>query len=99
LLGWEGPITHRQFAAWCAWEEMELDNPSRTDVYLMQVACEVRRAAVKNPGRVKLKDFLLKFGTDGKPKLTKEQAAAFAKAKWLGLMTMPVAERPGQGTL
>jgi len=35
--------------------------PSRLDYYLMMVAAEVRRGYVKNPERVKLADFLLRF--------------------------------------
>ena len=38
LLGWKGPLTHRQFEAWRAWLQSEWNEPSRTDHYLMMLA-------------------------------------------------------------
>ena len=38
LMGWAGPMTHRQFEAWQAWLGEEWGRPSRNDFYLMQVA-------------------------------------------------------------
>lgn len=78
-------MTHRLFAAWTAWLLMEWNRPSRTDQYLMSLTAEVRRILAKHPEKVKIKDFLLKFG-DGKPpkKLTEEEAGALSMMKWLG---------------
>ena len=56
----------------------------------MQVACETRRSYVKSPGRVKMEQFRLKFGTKNTKPLSKEAAAQASKARWLGLMTAPV---------
>ncbi len=86
LLGWPGPMTQRQFVTWVAWLRVQWDRPDRTDGYLMQVAAEVRRGHVKNPRKVKLEDFRLKY--DGgssrkKPAMTKEQATAMSKAVWM----------------
>jgi len=41
LMGWSGPMTHRQHMAWLAWFKIKDDEPSLTDHYLMQVALEV----------------------------------------------------------
>jgi hypothetical protein len=82
-------MTHRQYAAWCRWRGQEWNRPSRTDSYLMQIACEVRRVLSKNPNGVKIKHFELKFGTGEKPQdggLTKEQATEASKSLWLSRM-------------
>lgn len=60
----------------------------------MQIAAEVRRGNAKHPRRVKMEHFDLEF----KPKksarqLTRAEAAAASKSKWLAMMTMPVEKR------
>lgn len=85
-LGWPGPITHRQYEMWQLWLDQQWNKPSRTDHYLMQIAMEVRRPNVKGSKNLKMKDFVIKFTSqDGRvgSKLSKEQATAFSKAKWL----------------
>lgn len=42
---------------------MEKKEHSKEDYYLAQIAAEVRRGIVKNPNKVKLKDFLLTIQT------------------------------------
>lgn len=37
-MGWDGPMTERQWAAWQAWLEEEWNVPDRGDHYLMQCA-------------------------------------------------------------
>lgn len=60
----------------------------------MQIACEVRRTNVKNPRRVKLDDMKLIFrNTVAAKPASREQAAMWAKAKWLGMMRGPVEVR------
>jgi len=44
-MGWEGPVTWRQFEVWQAWLDMQWNEPSRSDWYLMRVAANVLRAA------------------------------------------------------
>ena len=75
LLDWRGPITHRQFMVWRAWLDLQWDNPSRSDMYAMQIATEVRRGYVKSPKAVKFMDMKLKFSKDtGKTKTTNSKA-------------------------
>jgi hypothetical protein len=93
LLGWPGPMTHRQYLAWQAWLDEEWERPNRTDQYLMQVALEVVRGRMKNPRKAELQNFRLTFKgkkTLKRPKLTKEQVTIYSKARWLGMMTKPV---------
>jgi hypothetical protein len=56
-------------------------------MYLMQVACEVRRVLAKHPNSIRPEHFLLKFSGKGERKnsnsnLTREQATAIARARW-----------------
>ena len=72
-------------------EEEELRH-SKQDHYLAQIAAEIRKTKVKNPNKVTLKDFLLKFKfrptqskKPSKP-LTEEEKRkrlAISKAAWL----------------
>ena len=50
LMGWTGPLTHRQYLGWQAWLEIEWDRPSRSDWYAMQVAAETRRGSYMQAG-------------------------------------------------
>lgn len=60
--------TERELILWLAYFDALLDRPDRTDSYLMQIACEVRRVLSKKPGEIKLKDFRLRFETVKKEK-------------------------------
>jgi hypothetical protein len=90
-MGWDGPVTHRQFLAWMSWMEEQWDMPTRTDYYLMQIDNSVKRVLSKRPSAIKLEHSKLVFREKKKEvPLTKEQAASISKAKWVGMMTMPV---------
>lgn len=65
-----------------------MSNPSRTDHYIMQVAQEVRRVLSKRPNSIKLSDMKITFkGGEEKP-TSKEQASAWAKQRWMGMIGM-----------
>lgn len=38
FMGWEGKLTHRQMQMWNTYRHEELNQPSRSDHYLMQIA-------------------------------------------------------------
>ena len=83
LLGWPGPMTHRQFLLWDLWQREQLNQPSRSDHYLMQIALYILRSNSRRAGKLKLEDVRLAFGKPGKGKasrLTPEES----KARWLG---------------
>lgn len=42
-MGWDGPVTHRQFITWREWDRSQMEQPDRSDFYAMQIAAEVRR--------------------------------------------------------
>lgn len=89
--------THREHLDWLVHFDNEWNTPDRADHYLMLLITEVRRMFAKNPNSIKLEDAKIEFkSADTKPVLgisddeKRKQAAAFAKAKWLGMMTAPV---------
>jgi len=58
----------------------------KLDYYLAQVACETRRSYVKEPSKVKLKDFLLDFEPKQQKKLTREERTKVAKNFWFSAL-------------
>lgn len=53
MLGWPGPITHRQFLAWEDWDFREhWKRKDRTTYYLWQILVELRRSWIAEPGKV-----------------------------------------------
>lgn len=98
VFNWPGPMTHRQFLTWVAFEREEWNRPTLAEHYQMQTACEVRRVLSKKPREVKIDHFRMTF-KDAKRKKPVEvseadkQRTALSKGRWLGFMTMPVIKR------
>jgi hypothetical protein len=88
LMGWEGPMTHRQFLTWRAWQAEEWNKPSRADYYARQAAGESRRSVMKDPRQaIDLNGLKIPFSVGNKvpvvdpvPRLTGDSAAAVAAA-------------------
>jgi len=53
-------ITYSEFIDWLAFLWREEERNTKQDIYLAQIAAEIRRGLVKNPKSVKMKDFLMK---------------------------------------
>lgn len=81
-------LTQREYETRLVWIEGELERPSRSDWYAMQVAAEVRRTRVKCPNNVKLSDMKLKVNRPEQiPELaTREETVEQAKARWFGFL-------------
>ncbi len=75
-------MTHREFLMWLWFFEDDLENPSKTEQYLMQIAAEIRAGNVKNPRSVKMKDFHLRFDKPKPTSTTQERQAGISKAVW-----------------
>lgn len=62
----------------------------REDIFMAQIAAEIRRGNVKYPKKVNIKDFLKPFMKPekkiSKKKMTKEEATAKSKAIWFNLV-------------
>lgn len=70
VLGWPGPVTHRQYAAWQRFLLEDYNRPSRADHYAMQVAAEVFRTIARDPNGVRREQFGIHFpeaGTADRP--------------------------------
>lgn len=94
LMGWTGPMTHRQYVAWQKWLSSQWNEPSRTDHYLMQVAAESFRPHARHPEAVKMDSYRLKFYTtrEAKPSATsvieeRKARAERSRATWDMIMT------------
>jgi len=93
-MGWEGPLTARQYEVWQAWLDLQWNRPSRTDHYLMQIAAQVTRAAAKNPRSVKSEGFKIEFKTRDTPKnpAQKQIELQQSKARWGAILGKPASE-------
>lgn len=75
--------TEKQILVWLEWLDQQMNVPSRTDTYLMQVAAELVRGQVKSADKrkIKINDFRIKFVRDDeKPNpvdVSRKQLAAF----------------------
>lgn len=92
-------VSYREYLVWRAWLALELDRPSRTDHYLMQVAYEVRRANARRPRSVKLDHFRLRSkngtATTPGPAMSVEMATALSKASWMARVSQSGPRPPG----
>lgn len=60
-------ITFTEFLDWLEYLKWEEARETKQDAYLAQIACETRRGWVSEPKKVKMDDFILKFGEPAKP--------------------------------
>lgn len=60
--------TSSEFVQWMLYLKKDWNSPSRTDLYLAQIAYQIVRMNVgkKDRTKVKMKDFILKFDTEEK---------------------------------
>lgn len=77
IMGWPGPITHRQVTAYIEWRTLSLNYPSRDNYYQMMEACTVARSNAKTPSAVQPSQFRLHFGKD--EPITREERDRRAK--------------------
>ena len=84
--------TSTQFVMWIEYLNQEWNVPTKLDLYLAQIATEIRRTILKDPRKPKVKDFILKF-TDSNKKEQTSVSKVDAKTKmerskafWLGAL-------------
>lgn len=86
-------MSSSEFLEWCIVLEEEIHEREKTDFYLAQIACEIRRSYVKRPQKYKLDQFLIPFtrkssrASEPVTKSDKESHIAKSKAFWLGGMS------------
>lgn len=102
IMGWDGPMTNRQYLVWIEWLKGDWNNPSRSDHYQMQTACEVRRVLSSEPNKIQSEQFKIPFvfkevstnsqtslkekPKEGRGGITQEQMEQQALARWVGMM-------------
>lgn len=79
VMGWVGPMTHRQFVVWQLWLSEQWNEPDRSDYYMMQIAHIV--ASIVSKKKVKFEQFRLKFRSGVGRKVRTD--ARTSKAIWL----------------
>jgi hypothetical protein len=79
-----------------------MNNPSRSDHYLMRIACEIVRGQVKEPNKVHLDQMKIEFVP--KKVLTPEEIieeqkrqAAISQSMWFGVLGLDENGRPRRG--
>lgn len=82
--------TYQDYLAWQQYLDEQYNEPSRTDYYLMQIACVlVNLFSGKNAKRLSIGDFLLKLRWKPKRRkpttMTLEQRTAQSKAAWFAI--------------
>lgn len=99
-MGWDGPMSNKEFLGWQSWLDMQWNNPGRIEWYIMRAIAELISPHLKKGKRVKPEDYKIEFtlgGNRGRKKLTKEQAAQISKGAWIGMMTKDVVEVDQEG--
>lgn len=76
-------ISSSEFMDWIVYLDEEMNLFHREDFFLAQIATEIRRSFVKDPSKVKFKDFLIQFKKKVEPKkLSIEERSKRSKAFW-----------------
>ena len=76
-------ITQSEFVGWLEYLSWAERRETKHDVYLAQIAAEVRRGYVKQPKQVRVKDFLLKYPEPGTQAASQGQKS---KSVWLSAL-------------
>jgi len=74
-----GRLSYTEFVEWIEYLALVNRRNEKRDLYLAQIAAEVRRGYVKHPGKVKAEDFLL----GEKPK---QERSADSKKMWFAAL-------------
>lgn len=62
MMGWDGPMTHRQYLTWMEWLDERWNVPTKQDHYLAALRYEVALGTRRHPESLVPGEFLLKFG-------------------------------------
>jgi len=93
----QSEVTSSEYMDWIAYlDEEELNGFRREEYYLAAIAAEVRRSYVKDPEKVEVKSFLIKFKRGKETKKvekTKEERIKASKTFWMALMGMGKGKR------
>ena len=93
--------TSTEFVAWREYFARDLETPTRMEYYMAQLTATVARTFAKNPQKIKAKQFLLEFTTNGKGDKPPtedeiEQRIAQSEASWAAIINAPPQKPPPQ---
>jgi len=88
-------ISFREFVDWITFLRREEERETKQDIYLAQIACEVRRGYVAEPRTVKLKDLMLTSSTEepAKEEAPRAKSKSRSKAAWTKALGVKSEER------
>lgn len=86
-------MSSEEFVEWVIYLDRDMNVPSRSDHYLMQVAAQVMRGQVKNPNSVDTSDFRLNFKLASEVR-AKVVSVAQSKQFWFGLTAATGRKKP-----
>ena len=83
LMGWLGPMTHRQFVVWEEWLGEQWDKPNRTDHYIMKAGAMAGRVREIDLNKIKIQ-FKQSLSKPAKPprEMTLAEADRASKERW-----------------
>lgn len=88
----QAKTTSSEFVEWIHFLDLEVNSFHRENYYLAQIAAEVRRGHVKDPGKVKIDDLILKFENKDPnlrvDDLSPDDRMARSKSFWLATLGM-----------
>lgn len=76
-------LTYEQFVEWAVFLNSEETRITKLDLYLAQIAAEVRRGYVKEPKKVKVSDFLVGEESESRSPLPDSSALKDSKSVWM----------------
>ena len=77
--------THREYQAAIAWLNMEMNRPTVSQHYMMQISQRVQQAKAKSPNKISLKNQILSFVTGKKQTkkvVSKDDQIKQSKSRW-----------------
>lgn len=90
----QSEVSSSEFLEWIAYLDEDANRFHREDYYFANIAAEIRRSYVKDPMKVKISSFLMKFTRAKKSeKLSVKERIAQSKAFWRGMLKIPKAKK------
>lgn len=80
-------MTHREYQTRLAWIEKRWDVPDKNDYYMMQVAQVVAQSNAKEPSRVKMDQFRIKFEKQKQKQQQRDSRDTWGMLLGLGKLT------------
>jgi hypothetical protein len=76
-------VSYREFRTHIAWYQLQLNHPSRSDYYVMQLTDRVDNVLNTKPRTIDLNKYQIKFDVgDFKPKRLTDSMLKMAKSMW-----------------